>query len=379
MSSSMNSVPSDPGGLLARAQAVLDTAVDAIVTISDQGIIETVNPATMKMFGYGEDDLIGRNVSMLMPEPHRSQHGEYLRQYQHTGQPGVIGIGRRVSGLRRDGSSFPIHLAVSEFRDESGQKFTGIIRDLSELEQVQHQLLQSERLVAIGQMVAGLAHESRNALQRAQACLDMLALDLADEPELRDLVRRTTAALQDLYRLYEEVRGYSAPIHLECRDCSLAQIWKKEWENLSAVRGDRRIELVETEECRSIICCVDVHRMEQVFRNILENSIHACGTSGTVRIRCSRTDLGGSAAVRIIVEDDGSGLTPTALKQIFDPFFTTKQKGTGLGMAIVQRIIAAHSGQITAQRAPVRGTLISIVLPASCATSAERHSQNTQS
>lgn len=349
--------------LIARCKAIMDTAVDAIVTINDGGIIETVNPATIKMFGYETTDLIGQNVSMLMPEPERSRHDGYLADYLETRKAAIIGVGRRVTGRRRDGSEFPIHLAVSEYFVEGHRFFTGIIRDLSELEQVQQQLLQSERLVAIGQMVTGLAHESRNALQRAQGCLDMLSLDLADQPEQSDLARRAKTALQDLHRLYEEVRSYAAPIHLEVRDCDLPSIWRKEWENLSTIRTDSKMTLTEALGCQNSHCEVDVHRIEQVFRNIFENAVHACGPEGTVHIRCSPAELHGAPAVRIVVEDNGCGLSSEAAKQIFEPFFTTKQKGTGLGMAIVQRVIAAHSGIITAQRAPVRGTMITIVLP----------------
>jgi two-component system sensor kinase FixL len=315
------------------------------------------------MFGYQNEQLIGQNISILMPEPFRSEHDQYLRSYRDTGKAAIIGIGRRVSGRRRDGTEFPIHLAVSEFTVRGRRFFAGVVRDLSELELVHQQLLQSERLVAIGQMVTGLAHESRNALQRAQGCLDMLSLDLADHPDQLDLARRATIALKDLYRLYEEVRSYAAPIHLEMRRCDLALIWRKEWENLAGLRTGTDVTLVEPDSGHSAVCEVDVHRIEQVFRNILENAIHACGKSGTITVSVAPTHLKSADAVKIVFEDDGCGLSANAAKQIFEPFFTTKQRGTGLGMAIVQRIIGAHSGQISAEPAPERGTRISIVLP----------------
>ena len=218
---------------------------------------------------------------MLMPEPYRSEHDNYVADYLATRKPSIIGVGRRVTGRRKDGSEFPIHLAVSEFTVRGEQYFTGIIRDLTELERVQKQLLQAERLAAIGQMVTGLAHESRNALQRAQACLDMLSLDLQDKRNSLDLARRATTALQDLHRLYEEVRSYAAPIHLEFRECDLATIWHKEWENLAAARKGKVIELIDADDSQPLNCEVDVHRIEQVMRNILENAIYACGTEGT--------------------------------------------------------------------------------------------------
>lgn len=348
---------------VARSRAVLETAVDSIVTINSTGIICSVNPSVVRMFGYQEAELVGRNVSMLMPEPYKSEHNSYMSRYLETRIPSIIGIGRQIVGRKKNGREFPAHLAVSEFTVLGVRFFTGIIRDLSELERVQKQLMQSERLAAIGQMVTGLAHESRNALQRAQACLDMLSLDLQNSPEQLDLARRATTALQDLHRLYEEVRSYAAPIHLEYRPCELSTIWKKEWENLATVRRDRMIQLIEAESNQTISCEVDVHRMEQVFRNILENAIHACGDKGVITIRSSITEWQGEPAGRIAVQDDGVGLTPEIAQQVFEPFFTTKQKGTGLGMAIVNRIMTAHAGFVSAGILTPKGAEIVLIVP----------------
>ena len=350
-------------GEVARCRAVLETAVDSIVTINATGIICSVNPAVVRMFGYPETELIGQNVSMLMPEPYKREHDSYISRYLETRIPSIIGVGRQVVGRKKNGREFPAHLAVSEFTVRDVRFFTGIIRDLSELERVQKLLLQSERLAAIGQMVTGLAHESRNALQRAQACLDMLSLDLQNSPEQLDLARRTTTALQDLHRLYEEVRSYAAPIHLEYRPCELSTIWKKEWENLATVRRDRMIQLIEAEGNQTISCEVDVHRMEQVFRNILENAIHACGETGVITIRSSITEWQGEPAGRIAVQDNGVGMTPEIAQHVFEPFFTTKQKGTGLGMAIVNRIITAHAGFVSAGILTLKGAEIVLIVP----------------
>jgi PAS domain S-box-containing protein len=315
------------------------------------------------MFGYKEHELIGQNVSMLMPEPYRTEHDSYIANYLDTGNASIIGVGRQITGRTKNGQEFPAHLAVSEFTVRGYHYFTGIIRDLSELERVQQQLLQAERLAAIGQMVTGLAHESRNALQRAQACLDMLSLDLAQQPEQLDLARRATTALQDLHRLYEEVRSYAAPIHLEFRECDLSTIWRKEWENLATVRRDRQLQLVEHEDNATILCEVDVHRMEQVLRNILENAIHACSDDGIISVQISAAELQGEPAARIVIRDDGVGMTPAIAKRIFEPFFTTKQKGTGLGMAIVHRILTAHAGVISAGSTSEGGAEIVLIIP----------------
>jgi two-component system, LuxR family, sensor kinase FixL len=173
--------------------AVLNTAVDAIVTIDENGTVLHVNHALETLFGYQPTEVIGKNVSILMPEPDRSSHDGYIRKYLHTGVAGVIGIGRQVMGQKKNGTLIPVDLAVSEVRIEGRTLFTGILRDMterreteSELSRAQERLIQSERLAAIGQMMTGLAHESRNALQRSRACLDMLELDLQTAPEQRD-------------------------------------------------------------------------------------------------------------------------------------------------------------------------------------------------
>lgn len=348
---------------VARSRAVLSTAVDSIITITNQCIVCSVNPATAKMFGYQASELIGQNVSILMPEPYRGEHDQYVANYVETRKPTIIGIGRHVIGRRKDGSEFPIHLAVSEFWVRGEQYFTGIIRDLTELERVQSQLLQSERLAAIGQMVTGLAHESRNALQRAQACLDMLSLDLQDNQEQLDLARRAAVALQDLHRLYEEVRSYAAPLHLEFRTCNLATIWHKEWENLSAARKGKHIQLTDLADQQFTTCEVDVHRMEQVIRNILENAIHACGDKGTITVNCRQQEFGSESILVITFEDDGAGMTKQVAEKLFEPFFTTKQKGTGLGLAIVHRIMMAHAGAIYASPGDMKGARITLHIP----------------
>jgi two-component system sensor kinase FixL len=348
--------------LAARNRAILNTAIDAIITIDQHGLIETVNQATTQMLGYAEEELVGQNVSMLMPEPYKSAHDSYLENYVETGLKKIIGIGREVVGRRKDGTTFPIHLAVSEFDSAGRRMFTGIIRDISDLKHTQQRLVQSARLAAIGQMVTGLAHESRNALQRAQAFLDMLALDLADQPEQVDLTRRTQGALKDLYRLYEEVRNYAAPIQLECRPCDIVSVCEKVWDYLDEAHKPKFIQL-NTPTSGEFKPSVDVHRIEQVIRNIFENAIEACPEHALVTVNCEETVIRDQSAIRLSFEDTGPGLTTEVRKRLFEPFFTTRQRGTGLGMAICERMVQAHRGTISADSNVEVGTRIVVVLP----------------
>ncbi len=336
--------------------AVLNTAVDAIATIDDQGMVLHVNRALVELFGFAPEEIVGQNISMFMPEPDRSAHDGYLRKYKQTGKGAIIGIGRQVLGQRKDGTLIPIDLAVSEVKIGDRTLFAGVMRDLTERQQfesalrsAQQKLIQSERLAAIGQMVTGLAHESRNALQRSRASLDMLSLDLGSSPEHQDLIRRSKLALVELQTLYEEVRNYAAPIQLERSRQSIQRLCNEVWGNLADQWRSLRIQLViRCNSCPEVLC--DKHRICQVLRNIFENSLSAAPVDSRIFVDCrpivGRTN--GEPRVEIRVTDQGQGLDPSQRARIFEPFYTTKTKGTGLGMAICQRIIEAHGGRIFA-------------------------------
>ncbi len=333
-------------------EAIMNTAVDAIITIDEWGIVLQANPAFRRLFGFAAEEVLGKNISMLMPEPDRSAHDGYLHQYKKTGKAAIIGIGRQVMGQRKDGSLIPIDLAVSQVLVGDRRLFTGIMRDMTErqqtesdLRQVQQQLIQSERLAAIGQMVTGLAHESRNALQRSRACLDMLSLDLESAPEQQDLVRRSRSALVELQTLYEEVRNYAAPIQLDRSPQSVQNLCDEAWGNLADQWRSLRIRLVFRCQPSPDVQC-DRHRMVQVIRNIFENSLSVAPNDSKIFVDCSPIQRDDGPRVQVRISDQGPGLNEEQQARVFEPFFTTKSKGTGLGMAISQRIVEAHGGRI---------------------------------
>ncbi len=361
-----------------RLKAVLNTAVDAIITIDLGGRILNVNPASERMFGYSKEELLGKNVKLLMPQPHCDEHDEYIRRYLQTGEARIIGVGREVTGKRKDGTIFPIHLAVSEV--DHLQIFTGIIRDLTDLHFAQQQLLQSERLAAIGEMVTGLAHESRNALQRTKACLEVLELEVEDRPEALDLVRRIQSAQDHVHQLYEEVRGYAAPLVLEHKRLRLDEIWREAWGILSQEHSARvRFHVVANTEQLEIRG--DRRSLVQLLRIVFENAIAACGDEGDVTLTVSDGTVAtvgnnSAPAVQIQIADTGPGLNVQQCEKIFEPFFTTKTTGTGLGMAIAKRIVEGHGGRIdaanavreysladSARQSKAQGAEIRIVLP----------------
>jgi PAS domain S-box-containing protein len=234
--------------------------------------------------------------------------------------------------------------------------------DITPLKEAQQRALQAERLAAIGQMVTGLAHESRNALQRSQACLEMLVLNVGNRPEALDLITGIQEAQDDLHRLYEEVRNYAAPIRLDRRPCCLSEVLREAWIHLEPQWRGRRVHLWE-HGLREPSCEADRFRLGQVFRNILDNALAACHDPIQIDVDWSEAQFEGESAVRIVVRDNGPGLTPEQRYNLFEPFYTTKTQGTGLGMAIAKRIVEAHGGGITVDPGDGPGGRIIITLP----------------
>ncbi len=224
----------------------------------------------------------------------------------------------------------------------------------------QEKVQQAERLASIGQMVTGLAHESRNALQRSQASLEALLLDIEDRPDALAQARHIQVALDHLHMLYEEVRSYAAPIVLEREEIDAEKLINLVWENLkpSWSQFQTQVEF----HYRGLAPCiinVDRYRMIQVLTNLFQNAIEAAGAQG--KIRCTVT-CHGNSQVEVAIEDDGPGIADGVAKKIFEPFFTTKSKGTGLGLAIAQRIMEAHNGKISVSRGELGGARFSFQL-----------------
>jgi signal transduction histidine kinase len=267
--------------------------------------------------------------------------------------------------VQPDGRVMTILGYAAPLFDEQGRPrgSVGAFLDITERKRALERTLQTERLAAIGQMMTGLAHESGNALARSQSCLEMLTWEVEDRPEALDLIKRIQRAQDHLRQLYEEVRSYAAPLKLEREEWDLAGIWRQAWENLALARQGRTATLREETGGADLHCLVDHFRLEQVFRNILDNALAACTDPVQITVLAAPTSLSGRPAVRVAVRDNGPGLNPEQRQRIFDPFFTTKTKGTGLGMAIAKRIVEAHGGQIAVGPGSGRGAEILLLLP----------------
>ncbi len=347
----------------ARLKSIVDTAVDGIIAIDERGIIDSFNAAAEQLFGYTSDEVIGKNVSILMPAPYKDEHDGYLAKYFATGDKSVIGVGREVVGRRKSGRTFPMRLAVGEFWLGEQRMFTGIVHDLTEQKQAEERALQSERLAAMGQMVGVLTHESRNALQITQANLEMLELEVPAQTEAMEYIAKIHSSQDRLARLFDELRTFAGPMVLDCESCDLDQIVERALRQLKDGGIDKRVDVQHEVNSADLRCAVDQFRMERVFCNLLDNSLAVCPDPVAIHALWSDTELDDHPAVELTLFDNGPGLSDEQKQKIFEPFFTTKPKGTGLGMSITKRIIESHGGRIAVGNHRKAGAEFTITLP----------------
>ena len=340
--------------VLERMRFMVEHLPAGAVYVSPESLI--MNRAAELITGYGREQITTRDewFEKLFGDQAEKTKRLYLADREaEFPESRVLELARKSGEVR--------HVQFAGYR--YGHHEVWLLFDLTELREAQSRLVQSERLAAIGQMMAALAHESRNVIQRAQACLEMLELDLPERSDSLDLTVRAKRALEELNRLYEEVRSYAAPVHLDRQPCDLGALCRDVWSQICETHTGKRIDFRIEPEKSGGICPIDKPRFSQVIRNILENAFAACSDGGTIRIRCDEARLGDRAAVRMTFRDDGSGLSEEQRRKMFEPFYSTKPKGTGLGMAIAKRIVEAHHGEIAVGDSGGPGAEILVTLP----------------
>jgi PAS domain S-box-containing protein len=344
-----------------RFRLLVEAAECLIVILRPDLTIAYLSPFAEHLTGYAAREIIGREyVSLFVPEPYRGAVAEELTR-SLEGRP-TAGYENPIVG--RDGVQRWLAWNARPLADfEGGPALMKIGQDITHLKRAQERALQAQRLAAIGQMIAGLAHESRNALQRSQACLEMLGRLVRDRPAAVDLIARLQKAQDQLHHLFEDVRAYAAPIRLERRPCDVAEVWREAWADLEPARRGRAASLVEAIPPPAALCSLDPFRLGQVFRNLFENALAAATGPLEIAIRCGPAEIDGAPAVRVTVRDNGPGLDAERRRRAFEPFFTTKTKGTGLGLAIARRVVEAHGGRIDVGDGEGPGAEFVITLP----------------
>jgi two-component system, LuxR family, sensor kinase FixL len=341
----------------ARWQAVIESAVDAIVVIDKHGRVEAFNPAAERLFGYTERELVGQNVTALMPSPYREEHDHYLARYLATGTKKIIGLGREVQGLRRDGTIFPLHLSVGEMNVDGERRFTGILHDLSARTEIEQRLREQTALARLGEMAAVVAHEVKNPLAGIRGAVQIIGGRLPEESTDRRIVGEIVSRIDALSELMKDLLVFARPPKPEPTSVDVSRLVAA---TADLLRQDPAVRDVAVHiEGSSAPTMADARLLQIVFHNLLVNGAQAMKGRGDIRVSLRDDD----GMCHIEFADGGPGIPPEVLEQIFTPFFTTKARGSGLGLATSRRLIEAHQGTITVECPDAGGTAVTVRLP----------------
>ena len=356
-----------------RLRSITQTAPDAIVVIDEAGIIDTVNPAAERLFGYAGDELVGENVRILMPSPYREAHDAHLARYRETGQKRVIGIGRVVVGRRKDGTTFPARLSIGEIELEQGRLFTGFLHDITERQDIQRragilqqELMHASRLSAMGEMASGIAHELNQPLTAimnyAKAARRHLGRTDPDPAPISDLIDKAGHQAERAAEIIKRLRRFIRKDEIERRLEPINTVVEEAAALALIGASDRNIELIFSLEDALPPVLMDRIEVQQVVLNILRNAIEAFEGTGERKIRIS-TRAAPAHQVEVDIRDNGPGLAPHVADDPFRPFQTTKADGMGIGLAISHTIIDAHGGRLWAENPPEGGAAFRFTLP----------------
>ncbi len=363
-------------------QSILDTVPDAMIVTGDNGIISSFSAAAERLFGYTAGEVIGQNVSILMPEPDRSRHDSYMERYRRTGERHIVGIGRVVTGQRKDGSTFPMHLSVGEMLiadPESSigftrRHFTAFIRDLTErqetqakLHELQTNLLHVSRLSALGEMASSLAHELNQPLAAINNYLkgSQRLLQESEDPRAPVIRGALDKAAEQALRAGAIIRRLRDFVTRRESDKTIVRVARLlEEAGALALVGARELGVMVRFQIAPNVAqvLVDAIQIQQVLVNLLRNALEAMQECPRRELLVAAT-LRPDAFVEIMISDTGHGVPEDLLPRLFEPFVTTKETGMGVGLSISKAIIEAHGGRLWVEANPVGGTIFRFTLP----------------
>jgi len=360
--------------------SILETIPDAMIVIDGNGIMQFFSSAAERQFGYTEREAIGQNVSMLMPNPDRSRHDGYLDRYRSTGERHIIGIGRIVTGQRKDGTTFPMHLSIGEMQSGGAPYFTGFVRDLTEHQQTQARLLelQSElvhvsRLSAMGEMASALAHELNQPLAAISNYMkgSRRLLSTSTDPNLSKIEGALDRAAEQAIRagqIIRRLRDFVARGESEKRVESLSKLIEEAGAlGLTGAR-EQAVQLRFSLDPQHDQVLVDRVQIQQVLVNLFRNALEAMAESPRRELTASNR-LVSDDMIEVAVSDTGSGFGEDVEKNLFQTFFTTKETGMGVGLSISRSIIEAHGGRMWAETNAAGGATFCFTLPAASSES----------
>jgi len=349
--------------------ATLESLVDAVISIDSRGIIIDLNAATVGMFGYSKDELLGRNVSILMPHSFSIHHDSYLRNYHETGNAKIIGIGREVKGLHADGREFPIALSIAKTGAGDNLRFVGCCHDLSKIKKQQEQIFQSEKLGAIGTLASSIAHDFNNILGIVRGYAEMLQQEGEDIAKLASPIieasDRASTMISQLLDFSSSKQREVTLINLNEHLLKLKPMLEK------TLSKGITLEYSLSPDVDGIK--VELLAFDNLMINMAVNAKHAMNDSGILRISTTgcefsdvpkTLDLTPGRYFKVAIADNGGGMSEEVRKKIFEPFFTTKgQKGTGLGLASAYGMVHRCHGAIDVQSVVGEGSCFNLFFP----------------
>jgi two-component system sensor kinase FixL len=361
----------------ARLNALLDAAVDALIIIDGIGNIELFNTAAQKMFLYSSQEVVGKNIKLLMPNPYRDEHDKYISSYLTSGESKIIGKGRKVRGKKSNGQEFPIFLSVGEVKESSHTQFVGIIRDISEQEhdrveaqESRDRLSHASRLSSMGELAAGIAHEMNQPLSAissyAQASKRLLQSNTAENKE--KVVSALDKICGQAIRASEVITRLRTFVKKRVAQREAVDLNKLILETVNLAKVDTRIldheVLLELDNINNPQLSADPVQIQQVLLNLIRNGIDSMESLKGSPLRI-RSHWLSDQLIEVSVIDCGLGMDEETSNGIFTPFFTTKESGMGMGLPVSQNIIHAHGGRINFAPNQPSGCIFSFSLPAS--------------
>lgn len=340
-----------------RFRSILDTATNAILSINESQEITLFNNAAERIFGYTREEVMGRDLGILVPEKY-GDHSRYVRRFLERREPSLVGRTISLTAKRKTGVEFPIELSLSFLELESEITITAIIRDITERKRLERMLLQSERLAAVGEAVAHVVHELKNPLMIIGGFTSQIRNAMEDERILQklDLILDEVARLE---RLVIELGDFTREYRLVKRQADVNSVLQDVIKVMGAAYSPDRYAIMEYLDPNLGEITCDPDKLKQVFINVISNGIEAMGDGGMITIVTGSIPEG----IEIRISDEGLGISEEDLQHIFEPFFTTRERGSGLGLAISYKIVQAHGGELSAVSRPGKGATFIIRLP----------------
>jgi len=363
--------------------SILKVAPEAIITVDIHQTINLFNSGAEKIFGYRAEEVLGRNIAMLLPERFRKNHGGQIHYFSQQAETTLPMNGRgTITGLRKDSGEFPAEATVLKNMSDEGPMFTAILTDVSERQMREPQLRQAQKMEAIGKLTGGVAHDFNNLLAIVKGSLELMEDNIGDDPAQQNYLKRAAAAVDRGGNLTRRMLAFSRKQPQFAESVDLAKLVNEMIYILSQSLGDKyEIEIEMAEDLWPCRC--DLSHLESIVLNLLTNARDAMPEEGTITIRGENIHITSEWVIPVNVQlppgdyvafsisDTGQGIKPENLEQIFDPFFTTKEigKGTGLGLSMVYGYVKQEGGEITVKSIPGEGTVFTLYFPRAASVS----------